>query len=340
MSSIYQYNTFKSGDEIRIFHLQPGATGSPLQCSIEHVRLRDNPQFTAISYVWGSDEKPYSINAGNDQAIHITDSLYTLLRDLRDCRDIAIMTFWIDQICIDQMNNSEKSIQVSLLRDIYSIATEVITYIGPKGPTDDKGLDLAIQIFTIFGSGYEHYLDMTKETANYLVAQLPNWEDSSWTSLHTLLDREWIERRWIVQENIVNRQTRIACGSRLTAWEVFGTYLNLLVRFGIGSWILPNIEHHPSSSHVRRLDSLRRLATLKDEYGQGHPSLLKLLIKEHSLLCREPNGFSTIAQSQPILWLCNLYPPVRESSQLQLAFGAATISPSYLSIYRYHYRLR
>ncbi|KAN0098673.1 hypothetical protein V8E51_014336 [Hyaloscypha variabilis] len=49
-------------DEIRLLCLQPGVTGDKIVCTTQHVKLSTNPQYEALSYVWGSkDMEPINL---------------------------------------------------------------------------------------------------------------------------------------------------------------------------------------------------------------------------------------------------------------------------------------
>ena len=288
-ASKYKYSDLESDDQIRILRLESGAGDSPLRCSIEHSHLLDNPGYTAISYMWGDDTQPYEMSVGEHGSIPLTKSLYFLLKDLRESPDVSATTFWVDQICINQHDDSEKSHQVALMRQVYANAVEVITYIGPKGPDDDKGLDLAVRIFKAFGGSWENAKDETKEKADAINAKLPPKDDPSWIHLTALLNREWADRLWMVQENVVNKNTRMACGTRLIPWDVLAVFVQCAIRLHIGHISFPaDLTSEPAVTLMRRVDSIRGLARLKHQFTRVEaPSLLTALIREHILLSAE-----------------------------------------------------
>jgi hypothetical protein len=106
----------KSNEEIRAVEIVSNS-GKDLECRIAHINItRENPQivrFEALSYVWGSQDKPFKIlvwdNYGNSKGyIPLTLSLYNALLDLRDSPEIISKVFWIDQISINQEDDEEK----------------------------------------------------------------------------------------------------------------------------------------------------------------------------------------------------------------------------------------
>jgi len=109
--------------------LQSARNASPLSCRIFWVPLASPGSFKALSYTWGSNAKLHIINISG-QEFAITESLDTALRNIRhSSRSIVV---WIDQICIDQEHNEEKSEQVSSMGQIYRAAEEVLIWLGPS----------------------------------------------------------------------------------------------------------------------------------------------------------------------------------------------------------------
>ena len=96
--------------------------------SLQHcrvVRLPDRPKFTTISYVWGSGTKTISID-GCD--LEITENCFNALAALR--AQYGALTIWVDAICINQNNKSEKSSQIPLMKEIYTWAETVYIWLG------------------------------------------------------------------------------------------------------------------------------------------------------------------------------------------------------------------
>uniref|UniRef100_A0A8H7TID3 Heterokaryon incompatibility domain-containing protein n=1 Tax=Bionectria ochroleuca TaxID=29856 RepID=A0A8H7TID3_BIOOC len=86
--------------EIRLLTLHPASDKEALiVCDLERVKLRDNPQFEAISYTWG-DEHPSVQIVLNDAAFKVRENAAAALRRLR--RRKGSRRVWIDAICINQ----------------------------------------------------------------------------------------------------------------------------------------------------------------------------------------------------------------------------------------------
>jgi hypothetical protein len=77
----------RSEKQIRLLHLKPGKFQAPLQAHLEIVSLSSNPQYEALSYVWGTPATQKRILL-NDESfeIPITENLWACLQRLRDRR--------------------------------------------------------------------------------------------------------------------------------------------------------------------------------------------------------------------------------------------------------------
>lgn len=129
---LYKFKPLE-GEKIRVLKLH-ATQGDNIECSIEQINCSDGG-YEALSYVWGSEERPfntivrdkYGINQGY---IPLTTNLRSALQNLRDAEELKSKVFWIDQICIDQQGIQEKNHQVPLMGQIFKSANRVITYVG------------------------------------------------------------------------------------------------------------------------------------------------------------------------------------------------------------------
>jgi hypothetical protein len=92
------------------------------------------PDFTALSYTWGSPEGQKSILV-NGYSINITPNLHAGLTHIRQKQSNRIL--WIDALCINQEDFHERSRQVPLMRDIYMVAEDVLVWLGPAAESVD-----------------------------------------------------------------------------------------------------------------------------------------------------------------------------------------------------------
>jgi hypothetical protein len=172
--SEYHYSPL-SPSSIRLLRLLPiGDNPKHLRCELFEYPLQHSDKsshpYEALSYIWGSEDKPKSI-AVNDQNLHITQNLYTALLHLQD--HLFSRVFWIDAICIDQGNVKEKEHQIPLMTEIYAKARRVVVWLG----VDEDDSNQALEEIRLTGEG--------------ATARLSS------PAISKLLQRPWFERVWV-----------------------------------------------------------------------------------------------------------------------------------------------
>ncbi|KAF4993703.1 hypothetical protein FGRMN_6280, partial [Fusarium graminum] len=99
----------------------------------------DPVPFKALSYCWGAPKFDLPLIC-NDVVVGITETLATALLAFREMGES--LPIWVDALCINQMDDVEKSNQVKRMADIYASADQVITWMGH--PVTDTHIALAI----------------------------------------------------------------------------------------------------------------------------------------------------------------------------------------------------
>jgi hypothetical protein len=137
----------RSAPAIRLMTFTSVGDDAFLEYAPESFELDSFPPFTALSYTWGSlflvedvslgtyqsaiwDEPNY-LAICNQQSIHLRKNLYEALQTLRQGEDRCVY-LWVDDICINQMDDDERTSQVGLMSDIYGRADMVIAWLGPE----------------------------------------------------------------------------------------------------------------------------------------------------------------------------------------------------------------
>jgi hypothetical protein len=115
---------------------------------------------------------------------------------------------WIDAICIYKTNDSEKSSQIPLMREIYSRSARTIVWLG--FPPDNffsvyllKKLDLAKQWNMLSDS------DLLK----------PGTAGGWFLALGELPRHQWFRRVWVVQEVAVASKIHVSVGANISSGE-------------------------------------------------------------------------------------------------------------------------
>lgn len=239
--STFQYEPLEADDEIRLLELLPIGEeekhDTPLRGRIVHARLADYPSYTALSYCWNDlvyDSATTSrvdpvLDFGEKGILVLTRNLFTGLRcaQKRASFNSHSHLVWIDQICINQQDLIEKSVQVALMKDIYRQATLILVWLGDDTPTRDgeRALRFADRISACIDekdllSPEFDFFPITF-TSNDLGLPPIHTAVAEYMSLATLLTRPWFARSWVVQEVSLGNDTdkRVLVGEAETSFD-------------------------------------------------------------------------------------------------------------------------
>lgn len=99
-----------------------------VQCEMIHTTI--NASYMCLSYVWGSPETERLILI-NGKLLRIRENLYRFLCTATHINEQSRSTwYWIDALCVDQSNTTERNHQVAQMGTIYSQAQGVPIWIG------------------------------------------------------------------------------------------------------------------------------------------------------------------------------------------------------------------
>ena len=221
---VYVYRGLKKGKEIRVIELSPGDEDDDLHGRILHVALKPKMEYSAISYVWGSNEKPCQL-ATNEGSIPITRSLAAALRRAR--WETKAVVVWADAVCINQNDNAEKAIQVQMMGKIYTNAKAVTGYLGEYADKCDLAIETLIgfsrsKLRPDLNPGYYGLYPKEWRNGNFPIGTL--WmrasDEEKWEAVRLLMARPWFRRVWIAQEFLLNGQLVLVCGNLQIHWTL------------------------------------------------------------------------------------------------------------------------
>jgi len=139
--SLYKYEPLKA-NEIRLIELKSSSSWSdPAEIiQIRHVSLDDSSSvsYEALSYAWGDPAIQCPLYFGDGSYLMVTESLFSALSNLR--RRNRSRLLWVDAVCINQDDLSERGSQVALMRQIYQTSECTLVYLGDEADNSDLAL--------------------------------------------------------------------------------------------------------------------------------------------------------------------------------------------------------
>ena len=115
----------QSADSIRLVKVLPTSDQDLLKLEIRHANL--SAKYTALSYTWGPPDGVRAVLI-NKMGSEVRYNLWHFLNTMR--LENQTGEFWIDALCIDQLNVDEKNHQVQRMGDIYTKAEAVFAWLG------------------------------------------------------------------------------------------------------------------------------------------------------------------------------------------------------------------
>ena len=192
--------------EIRVLVLNPGLPITPLTGSLQAVTLADaalSKSYEALSYVWGRRLNSADLHL-NDRRITVGENLAAALYHLRSPNEPRML--WIDAICINQSDYTEKATQVSIMIDIYKTASRVLIWLGQETEHSFLGMRVLGQLSqgTALGAT-ETWHDLPPSVVR--------------PGLADILERPYFRRFWVVQEAAVAKEVTMICGTHEISWS-------------------------------------------------------------------------------------------------------------------------
>ncbi|KAK2741129.1 hypothetical protein FQN57_005730 [Myotisia sp. PD_48] len=286
----YEYSPLDTeSSEIRLLALKTNTSPSdPVVCRLITANLDDAPdfsyqnespihRFTPLSYCWGTASMTEQIIIDGHR-FSVTPSLYGALLHFRkissNLEEDSFLSqesdetyWWIDAICVNQNDLSERSSQVGLMTQLYQQGQVTHVWLGEESGDSAR----AMQIIRELG-----YLPTSLEEINsweYIrkpgqthrpdgpgrpMVKLPTEEPpisakekhANYNALINLYQRPWFSRVWIRQEVALPKGVKFHCGTDTCTWEEVMRTADILT-YLVDEYHFPSLQQ----DGIRRNDS-------------------------------------------------------------------------------------
>ncbi|KAL8991679.1 MAG: hypothetical protein Q9169_007753 [Polycauliona sp. 2 TL-2023] len=184
-----------------------------------HGETEQLPQYIALSYTWGTGPKNIVLIEDEGRPArelpvsrNLLDALCHFAGLVDEDLDALKRVFWVDQLCINQNDNDEKSDQVRMMTNIFGQAKKTAIWYGSVGRRvkyemmDWYNEDIG---HVAEGTVHDPQLRSNDSSASKRLDRiLSELCENDWEQLHALTsccEHPWLGRAWVVQEVVVSR---------------------------------------------------------------------------------------------------------------------------------------
>ncbi|KAL7930163.1 heterokaryon incompatibility domain-containing protein [Trichoderma chlorosporum] len=189
----FQHPAIKRASETRLLQISQNPASQDWKYDLVVVSLDDLSYvaYKALSYTWGQ-----AISADDLQTIRVNNQEFFVRQNLFDFLASAALRkecglFFVDALCINQLDYDERQAQVQAMAKIYSCAKSVISWLGILP--------------------HEHY-EGCQTLSQASEVSCRNWSDREWKALKYLSYTQYWTRVWVVQEILLSSSLMIWCG--------------------------------------------------------------------------------------------------------------------------------
>ena len=181
---------------------------------------QDAPAYETLSYVWGTSSRNESLELSNGTLLRTTKTLEQALPNIANQCSTGYL--WIDQICINQDDLSERAQQVSIMRDIYSKCQRVLVWLGPMASLEvgiaaqllsldqlvspSESSDCKESVIPACGGYYPSCQQCQNRIIDKMICCKPR-QKTLVGLCHEIIENSWFSRAWVFQEVVLPRKS-------------------------------------------------------------------------------------------------------------------------------------
>jgi len=207
-------------NQTRLVTLEPGRYSDVIVCNLSAITITQpesgpsgevspdlNSTYEALSYTWGDPSPAFNIRI-DDKQLPVARNLFFAMQHLR--HENIPRHLWIDAICINQQDLSERSEQVVHMLQIYKNSSRVIVSLGDE--SEDSHIAMKSMQHMDEKIQREEITMRSHDTVCY--ERLKELYEAQCK----LFERPWFRRSWIRQEVMAAKDIIVVCGRDTIGW--------------------------------------------------------------------------------------------------------------------------
>jgi hypothetical protein len=255
------------------------------------------PPYRALSYHWGPAAPTCHVMI-QGESIEIRESVREILEVLKEIYGCGVY-FWVDILCINQLDLRERNSQVSMMPEIYSYASDVVSWLGPSSPGSRCAFEIIEKELYCPQNAPKRLLGDDSLIYSFVASNddLPSTEQLeadhnlykhfaetvAWPALSDIIRKTYWTRMWVVQEIIVAAKSVLLCGKDTTSLEK-------LIKVGEG-WVsksqyytrnekssrFENVNHAEYQDVINTWRPIEKLLEYREQFNNGKILLMELV---------------------------------------------------------------
>ena len=221
----YQHPPLKQSHDFRLVRLgtKPGLTLEPsITCELSHHSIDDPPAYYTLSYTWGNpdlDQEELALCTDNS-SISIQPNLALWIRTHGLSLASQRHLFWIDQLCIDKSNTSERSQQVRMMKEIYARSSRLFVWLGPGSEESRITLQTIDRAGRVLHGIFQVPDHRALSSEEYYARGFPKPDKKAWGAVFDLFENPYFQRVWVQQEIVASKLYGVVlqCGEISIPW--------------------------------------------------------------------------------------------------------------------------
>ncbi|WQF85182.1 Putative heterokaryon incompatibility [Colletotrichum destructivum] len=226
----FQYERSIGKETIRLIRIltRRDTRNDPLRLALEEHAIADLPAYRALSYTWGppipNNDKTLKPRLAtvllDDHDFDVFPNLHDALLWIRARGSCDL--YWIDAISINQADDTERTVQVSIMDHIYKGAARVDIWLGSV--TEEHHPVEVSRMIRIMADNARKKLGYDPDTPVFDHDALRRYglqdiSDTVWHAFVSFFDRKWFDRVWVVQEVALSKDACVIWGDDTIPWE-------------------------------------------------------------------------------------------------------------------------